>query len=65
MNDEKQKWMMEAAEEAWYAWYRYAHASTPIEAADYLVDLSNKMFDLATYSPRFDERTGQLEFDDE
>ena len=55
--------LMYAMEEVLYAWYQYRSATTPVTQADYLVILNNKMYDLSTYHPRFDDRTGELKWD--
>ena len=58
-------WWQHAGTAAWWAWHEYDRATTPTTQASYLIELSNRMFDLSTYLPGFDPDLGRLRYDDE
>lgn len=55
----------DAAVEADYRWQRFAHAKTPTEQAEWLVELSNAMSDLRSWLPGFDSDTGTMPWERE
>lgn len=57
----------EAVFEVDYEWYRFCHATTPLDQAQALVRLQDAMSDLRTFLPGYDYGTGMLpwERDDE
>ncbi len=57
--DERPPWL-DAAEEVMYQWHLFSKATTPVLAANYLVELSNAMSDLQTYHPGWDYKTGTM-----
>lgn len=61
----EQEGLMEAADWVEYWWDSYAHARNPVDAAAILGKLQEAIFDLSTYLPGFDARTGRVEREDE
>lgn len=53
LSEEQQQWLKEAATAAVDAFENYSEARTPIQAANYLTELSNRMFDLSSYLPEY------------
>jgi hypothetical protein len=56
-----EEWVADAIAEVWAQFKYYAEAGNPISQAHHLVDLSNAVADLATYHPRFNYETGEIE----
>lgn len=50
----------EAGLSAYRAWDRFSSASTPVEQADAITEMSNAMVDLATFLPGYDAETGTV-----
>lgn len=55
----------EAGDAADYAWYLFRTAKTPLDQAEALVMLSNKMHDLRTFLPGYDYESGTLPWERE
>lgn len=58
MNEE---WVADAIAEVWAAHRYFSEATTPLGQAHYLIELSNRVSDLATYHPKWNYETGEIE----
>ena len=63
MNDNEMRcdWMTEAIVEVWANFKRYTEATTLLEQAHYLTELSNSVSDLVSYHPNYNINTGEIE----
>lgn len=57
---EKATWWHEAGESLCWEWYAFQEATTPLTQAQRLIELSNHIFDVSSFLPSYDEKTGQL-----
>ena len=61
---EERDGLIEAAESVWWAYDAVSNATTLVEQAPALIELSNAMSDLASWLPGYDINTGRLPGDD-
>lgn len=60
MSDKPEQPWMDSARSVLWDYDSYIKARTPLDAANYLVELANSMSQLVTWLPEYDERTGWL-----
>lgn len=48
-----------------YSWWQWQRATHPLERAQPLIDLSNRLSDLRSYHPRWDIETGTMPWERE
>lgn len=58
------KGFVEAAAEVVYHWNMLHTSRNPIDSADILVRLNNKVYDLSTHLPGFDSESGFINWND-
>lgn len=58
---QRQEWLYDALERAHAVFNEYLEAPTIYQQGNALVELCNAMSDLATYHPRFNNRTGEID----